>query len=75
MMMTKAFHYDLPEHLIAQHPADRRDASRLLLLDGNTGDIGHRVFSELPDLLSPGDCLVMNNTRVIPARLIGVRED
>ncbi len=74
-MMTKNFHYHLPEHLIAQHPADRRDASRLLLLDGNSGQIGHKHFSDLPDLLSPGDCLVMNNTRVIPARLIGARED
>jgi len=75
MMMTRSFHYELPEHLIAQHPAERRDSSRLLLLDGDTGRTRHHVFSELPDLLSPGDCLVMNNTRVIPARLIGARED
>jgi len=73
--MTRSFHYELPEHLIAQHPAERRDSSRLLLLDGDTGRTRHHVFSELPDLLSPGDCLVMNNTRVIPARLIGARED
>ena len=75
MMMTKSFHYELPEHLIAQHPAERRDSSRLLMLDGDTGQTRHHVFSELPDLLSPGDCLIMNNTRVIPARLIGARED
>ena len=75
MMMTRSFHYELPEHLIAQHPAERRDSSRLLLLDGDTGRTRHQIFSELPDLLSPGDCLVMNNTRVIPARLIGARED
>lgn len=75
MMKTNSFNYDLPEHLIAQHPADRRDASRLMLLDGDTGLTRHRVFSDLPDLLSPGDCLVLNNTRVIPARLIGVRAD
>ena len=75
MMKTHSFHYDLPEHLIAQHPSDRRDESRLMLLDGDTGETGHRRFSDLPGLLSPGDCLVLNNTRVIPARLIGVRED
>ncbi len=75
MMMTHDFHYDLPERLIAQHPADRRDASRLMLLDGRTGHTGHSVFSSLPSLLEPGDCLVMNNTRVIPARLIGCRSD
>jgi S-adenosylmethionine:tRNA ribosyltransferase-isomerase len=75
MMMTKSFHYDLPENLIAQHPADRRDASRLMLLDGDSGVTAHHVFSDLPDLLSSGDCLVLNNTRVIPARLIGIRSD
>lgn len=75
MMMTSSFHYDLPEQLIAQHPAARRDASRLMLLDGDSGAVAHRVFSDLPGLLEPGDCLVLNNTRVIPARLIGCRTD
>jgi len=75
MMMTSSFYYDLPEQLIAQHPAARRDASRLMLLDGDSGAVTHRVFSDLPGLLEPGDCLVLNNTRVIPARLIGCRTD
>ncbi len=75
MMKTSSFHYDLPEKLIAQHPAARRDASRLMLLDGETGNVEHKIFSDLPDFLSAGDCLVLNNTRVIPARLIGCRSD
>ena len=75
MMKKQDFNYILPEELIAQHPAERRDGSRLLYLDGNSGQTEHRLFHELPDLLRPGDCLVVNNSRVIPARLLGARED
>ena len=74
-MKKSDFHYDLPERLIAQHPTPERGMSRLLCLDGKTGDLGHRMFGELPTLLQPGDCLVINNTRVIPARLLGRRAD
>lgn len=74
-MKKSDFHYDLPTHLIAQHPASRRDGSRLLCLDGEDGAIRHLQFSDFPDQLAPGDCLVVNNTRVIPARLIGHRAD
>jgi len=67
------FDYDLPDDLIAQQPAERRDGSRLMLLDRATGSLEHRLFSEIPALLRPGDLLVVNDTRVIPARLIGRR--
>ena len=73
-MKTRDFWYDLPEELIAQTPLEHRDASRLMLLDKQTGEIGHSVFSQLPDLLRAGDCLVMNDSRVIPARLFGKRD-
>jgi S-adenosylmethionine:tRNA ribosyltransferase-isomerase len=66
--------YDLPEHLIAQEPAAERDASRLMVVDRANGRLSHRVFRDLPDLLQPGDLLVLNDTRVLPARLIGRRE-
>ena len=72
-MKTSDFLYDLPEELIAQTPAERRDASRLLVLDKTTGAIEHRHFYDLPRYLRPGDCLVLNDSRVIPARLFGVR--
>ena len=72
-MKTSDFVYDLPEELIAQTPAERRDASRLLVLDRDTGAMEHRHFYDLPDYLRPGDCLVLNDSRVIPARLFGVR--
>ena len=65
--------YDLPQELIAQTPAARRDASRLLVLDKNTGAMEHRHFYDLPSFLRPGDCLVLNDSRVIPARLLGAR--
>lgn len=68
-MQRQDFHYDLPTELIAQHPAEQRDRSRLLTLDGNTGALADRRFGDLADLLRPGDLLVMNDTRVIPARL------
>lgn len=73
-MKTSDFYFDLPEELIAQTPLERRDASRLLCLDKTTGATEHRVFSELPELLREGDCLVMNDSRVLPARLMGARE-
>jgi S-adenosylmethionine:tRNA ribosyltransferase-isomerase len=68
------FDYPLPDRLIAQHPAERRDESRLLVVRRGTGAIEHRVFRELPDLLAAGDLLVLNDTRVIPARVVGRRE-
>lgn len=70
-MKTSDFDYDLPERLIAQHPSERRDHSRLLVLDRKTGAVTHRHFYDLPELLVPGDVLVLNNTRVLPARLYG----
>ena len=73
-MKTSDFNYELPQELIAQTPLERRDNSRLMTLDRATGKTGHRHFYELPSLLRPGDCLVLNNSRVIPARLIGKRE-
>src|SRR5690554_5509685 len=65
------FYYDLPEELIAQDPLEDRSSSRLLVLDKNNGDIEHTVFSNIKKYLKSGDCLVLNNTKVIPARLVG----
>ena len=70
-MKTSDFYYDLPEELIAQTPLERRDGSRLLTLDKTSGATAHRAFSDLPSLLKKGDCLVMNDSRVLPARLFG----
>jgi len=67
------YDYSLPEELIAQSPTDRRDASRLLVVDRRSGSIAHRTFADLPELLEEGDLLVRNNTRVVPARLFGIR--
>ncbi len=67
------FDYDLPEHLIAQQPATKRDEARLLVVHRSTGTLDHRTVRDLPELLAPGDLLVFNNTRVIPARLLGRR--
>lgn len=72
-MKKSDFAFDLPEELIAQAPIEKRDASRLLCLDKHSGEITHRHFYELPELLREGDCLVLNNSRVLPARLIGAR--
>ena len=72
-MKTSDFYFDLPPELIAQTPLERRDASRLLALDRATGKTRHMRFYDLPSLLRPGDCLVLNNSRVLPARLIGRR--
>lgn len=74
-MRVEDFYFDLPEELIAQHPLEKRDASRLLVLDKKTGAIEHRHFSDLPTYLRKGDVLVLNDTRVIPARLLGMKED
>jgi len=72
-LKTSDFYYDLPEELIAQTPLTQRDASRLMHLDRKTGSVEHRTFHDILDLLQPGDCLVMNNSRVLPARLLGTR--
>lgn len=74
-MRLSDFHYELPPELIAQRPLPERSASRLLCLDRETGAIADRMFRDLPDLLNPGDLLVFNDTRVIPARLLGVKRD
>lgn len=69
------FYFDLPEELIAQDPLEDRSSSRLLVLDKETGKTEHHVFTEILEYLNPGDCLVLNNTKVIPARLLGQKED
>ena len=73
-MDVKDFYYDLPQELIAQDPLEDRSSSRLMVLDKNTGEVTHRVFKDITDYLRPGDCLVINNAKVIPARLYGVKE-
>ena len=73
-MKTSYFHFDLPEHLIAQAPLSDRSGSRMLVLDGPTGNVSHRQFLELEALVHSGDLLVFNNTRVIPARLYGQKQ-
>ena len=72
-MKTSDFYYDLPEELIAQTPLERRDASRLMVLERRTGEVTHRHFYDIVEYLQPGDCLVMNDSRVLPARLMGHR--
>ena len=74
-MKTSDFYYNLPEELIAQTPVEPRNSSRLMVLPRNGGEIKHKHFYDLPEFLKPGDCLVLNNTRVLPARLYGTRED
>ena len=69
------FYYDLPEELIAQTPAERRDMSRLMTVDRRTGEIGHGIFHDIVDMLEPDDVLVINNSKVIPARLHGLKEE
>ncbi|NQZ32696.1 MAG: tRNA preQ1(34) S-adenosylmethionine ribosyltransferase-isomerase QueA [Oceanospirillaceae bacterium] len=73
-MQVSDFSFELPDELIASFPLEQRSASRLLCLDGNSGEVVHRQFTDLVDLLAPGDLLVFNNTRVIPARLFGQKE-
>ena len=72
-MKTSDFYYDLPQELIAQTPLERRDGSRLMVLDRESGEITHRHFYDLPEYLHPGDTLVLNDSRVLPARLYGHR--
>ena len=74
-MKTSDFYYELPEELIAQDPLEDRSSSRLLVLDKKTGETEHHVFREIVNYLEPGDCLVINDTKVIPARLIGAKEE
>lgn len=74
-MKVSDFDFDLPEELIAQHPLEKRDASRLMVLDKNTGNLEHRSFHDVIEYLNEGDTLVLNNTRVMPARLIGEKEE
>ena len=74
-MKVSDFDYELPEELIAQYPLENRSDSRLMVLDRATGAVEHKRFTDILDYLAPGDCLVVNNTRVIPARLYGVKED
>ena len=73
-MKKEDFYFDLPEELIAQDPLEDRSSSKLLVLDKNTGEVEHHVFRDVLDYLEDGDCLVINDTKVIPARLMGVRE-
>lgn len=75
LLKKSDFYYDLPEELIAQDPLSDRSSSRLLSLDKKTGETGHHSFKEIPQFLRPGDCLVLNNTKVIPARLMGQKEE
>ncbi len=72
-MKTSDFYYDLPEELIAQTPLEQRDTSRLMVMDRVTGEVNHKHFYDILDYLQPGDCLVMNDSRVLPARLLGHR--
>ncbi len=75
LMKTSDFYYELPERLIAQHPLEQRDSSRLLHVDKESGDLEHRHFTDILDYLKPGDTLIMNNTRVLPCRIYGVKQD
>ena len=72
---TSDFYFELPEELIAQDPLEDRSSSRLLVLDRHSGEIKHRTFRDIAEYFMPGDCLVLNNTKVIPARLLGEKED
>ncbi len=73
-MKRQDFYYELPEELIAQDPLEDRQSSRLLVLDRESGAVSHHTFREITEYLGPGDCLVINDTKVIPARLIGEKE-
>lgn len=74
MLKKSDFYFDLPQELIAQDPLEDRSSSRLLVLDRESGEVSHHMFRDIIEYLSPGDCLVLNNTKVIPARLLGERE-
>ena len=73
-MSVKDYWFALPEEQIAQDPLEDRSSSRLMVLDKQTGEVEHRIFRDILSYLEPGDCLVLNNTKVIPARLFGVKE-
>ena len=73
-MLKKDFWYDLPKELIAQEPASPRDAARLMVLSQKDDSIRHKVFRDLPEFLEPGDLLVVNNSKVLPARIVGVKQ-
>ncbi|MBP5608264.1 MAG: S-adenosylmethionine:tRNA ribosyltransferase-isomerase, partial [Lachnospiraceae bacterium] len=75
MLSTKDYFYELPQELIAQDPLEDRSSSRLMVLSRKDGSISHKHFTQIKEYLNPGDCLVLNNTRVIPARLYGIKED
>lgn len=75
IIKTSDFYFDLPKELIAQDPLEDRSSSRLLVLDKNSGNVSHHVFTDIIDYLNEGDCLVLNNTKVIPARLMGIKEE
>ena len=74
-METKDFYYDLPKELIAQTPVEPRDSSRLLVMDKTSGELEHRHFSNIIEYLQPGDCLIVNDSRVLPARIYGNKKD
>ena len=74
-MKRSDFYYDLPQELIAQTPVEQRDSSRLLVVDRDTGDCEHRIFHDITEYFRPGDCLILNDTKVLPARMYGIRED
>jgi len=74
-LKTHDFYYDLPEELIAQEPLSERSSSRLMVLNKSNGEISHKHFYDITDYLEPGDCLILNDTRVLPARLYGVKEE
>ena len=74
-MKVSDYFYELPEELIAQDPLEDRSSSRLMVLDKNTGEIQHHIFKDIVNMINPGDCMVINDTKVIPARLFGVKED
>ena len=73
-MYKKDFWYDLPKELIAQEPANPRDAARLMVLSQKDDSIQHKIFHDLPEFLEPGDLLVVNNSKVLPARIVGVKQ-
>lgn len=74
-MKKSDFYYELPEELIAQHPVEPRDSSRLMVLNRRTGEVEHRLFRDIVDYIDEKDCLILNNTKVLPARMYGVRDD
>ena len=74
-MQTSDFYYDLPKELIAQHPAEKRDCSRLMVIGRKSGEIKHEHFYNIVYELKAGDCLILNNTKVLPARIYGIKEE